>query len=93
MKIKQTFITAVSVLAVAVAAKGIAAEIKTAGAAINACKSQAEKAHPDYQSSKVTKIKQRRGVFTIKLRIRAESEKLMTICEVNRAGEIIYEKL
>lgn len=93
MKIKQTLVTAVSAVAVFAAAQGIAAEVKTAGAAIDVCKEQAKTAHPDYKSSKVAKIKQRQGVFKIKLRIRSESEKVMALCEVSRDGEVKYEKI
>ena len=69
-----------------------AATIKTAGQALTLCKSQAEKAHPGYKRSKSTKIKQKRGVFKIKMKVITENESLATYCEVTKDGSISYAK-
>jgi len=69
-----------------------AATIKTAGQAMGLCKEQAEKAHPDYKRSKSTNIKQKRGVFKIKMKVVTESETLKVLCEVAKDGTITYAK-
>lgn len=70
-----------------------AADIKTAGQAMSLCKAQAEKAHPGYQRSKSTKIKQTRGVFKIKMKVVTENESITTFCEVAKDGAISYAKV
>lgn len=67
-------------------------DINTAGQASSLCKAQAEKAHPDYKRSKSVKIKQTRGVFKIKMKVVTETESLITLCEVNKSGEVSYAK-
>lgn len=69
-----------------------AAQIKTAGQAMSLCKAQAEKAHPNYQRSKSTKIKQSRGVFKIKMKVVTSDESLTTLCDVKKDGTISYSK-
>jgi len=69
-----------------------AANIKTAGQAMTLCKAQAEKAHPEYQRSKSTKIKQTRGVVKIKMKGITKNESFTTFCEVNKDGEVSYAK-
>lgn len=73
-------------------ASSSAAEIKTAGQAMSLCKAQAEKAHPSYQRSKSTKIKQTRGVFKIKMKVITSEESLTTLCEVTKDGTVSYSK-
>jgi len=69
-----------------------AASINTAGQAMTLCKAQAEKAHPGYQRSKSTKIKQRRGVYKIKMKVVTADESITTFCEVSKDGTISYAK-
>jgi hypothetical protein len=69
-----------------------ASDIKTAGQAMTLCTSQAEKAHPGYQRSKSAKIKQRRGVFKIKMKVVTENDSLTTYCEVTKDGTVSYTK-
>ena len=70
----------------------LAADVKTAGQAMSLCKSQAEKAHPGYERSKSTKIKQTRGVFKIKMKVITANASLTTLCEVTRDGTVSYAK-
>jgi hypothetical protein len=67
-------------------------QIKTAGQAMTICTSQAEKAHPGYERSKSTKIKQTRGVFKIKMKVVTANESLTTFCEVTKDGTVSYAK-
>ncbi len=71
---------------------GNAAQVKTAGQAMTLCKAQAEKAHPGYQRSRSTKIKQSRGVFKIKLKVTTADDSLVTFCDVQKDGTVSYAK-
>lgn len=69
-----------------------AAQIKTAGQAMTLCKAHATKAHPDYKRSKSTNIKQKRGVFKIKMKVVTTKESISTFCEVAKDGAVSYTK-
>jgi len=73
-------------------ANSYAASVKTAGQAMALCTEEAEKAHPDYKRSKSKNIKQKRGVFTIKLKVVTESGSVKTVCEVDKEGTVTYTK-
>jgi len=73
-------------------ANSYAQEINTAGQAMTLCTSQAEKAHPGYQRSKSLKIKQRRGIFKIKMKVVTKEDSLITFCEVAKDGTVSYAK-
>jgi len=69
-----------------------AAEVKTAGQAMSLCTAQAKATHSDYKRSKSTKIKQRRGVFKIKLKVITESGSVNSLCEVTKEGSVTYSE-
>jgi hypothetical protein len=74
-------------------ATSAAGNINSAGQAMSLCKAQAEKAHPGYERSKSTQIKQSRGVFKIKMKVITSEESVKTICEVSKDGTISYSKI
>jgi len=67
-------------------------EVKTSATALTLCKAEAELAHPGYQRSDHKKIKQLRGKFKINLRVKTETGKINTVCEITKDGEITYTK-
>jgi hypothetical protein len=73
-------------------ANSYADDVETAGQAMTLCTSQAEKAHPDYQRSKSLKIKQRRGVFKIKMKVVTQDDSVIALCEVTKDGAVSYAK-
>lgn len=95
MKNSTTLTLASSIFAASLlfSATSIAAQVKTAGQAMTLCKAQAEKAHPEYLRSKSTKIKQSRGVFKIKMKVITPDQSLVTLCEVNKDGTVLYAKV
>lgn len=73
-------------------ANSYADEVETAGQAMTLCTAQAEKAHPGYERSKSLKIKQRRGVYKIKMKVVTQDDSLVTLCEVTKDGTVSYAK-
>lgn len=67
-----------------------AAQIKTAGQAMSLCKAHATKTHADYKRSKSTNIKQKRGVYKIKMKVVTKQESISTLCEVTKDGTVSY---
>ncbi|MFT6408304.1 MAG: hypothetical protein ACJAQ6_001722 [Arenicella sp.] len=94
MKNSTTLTLAASLLTAGLlfSATSSAADVKTAGQAMSLCKSQAEKAHPGYERSKSTKIKQSRGVFKIRMKVITADESLTAFCEVTKDGTVSYAK-
>ena len=70
-----------------------AATVNSAGQAMSLCKAQAEKAHPGYERSKSTQIKQSRGVFKIKMKVITTEESVKTVCKVAKDGTVTYAKI
>jgi len=69
-----------------------AESVEIAGQAIGLCKEQAKKAHPDYQQSKSMDIRQKPGIFIIKMKVVTESESIRIVCTVDKDGTITYAK-
>ena len=94
MKNSNTLKLAASLLIASLtfSANSYADDVNTAGQAMTLCTSQAEKAHLGYQRSKSLKIKQRRGVFKIKMKVVTQDDSLITLCEVTKDGTVSYAK-
>ena len=94
MKNSNTFKLAASLLTAGLifSTNSYAESVDTAGQAMTLCTSQAEKAHPGYQRSKSLRIKQRRGVFKIKMKVVTNDDSLVTFCEVTKDGTVSYAK-
>lgn len=89
--LKSTILTT-GLLVTGLLATSASASITSPGQATGLCKAQAEKAHPDYKRSKLVKIKQKRGIFKIKLRVVTETESITTFCDVTKDGDVSYSK-
>lgn len=70
-----------------------AAKVETAGQAISICKTEAINANPNYKRSKITKIKQTRGAFKIKMKVINETETVKAQCEIDKDGIATYSKI
>jgi len=92
MKVFQlNFISLLLMVSVLFSSSIFAQDSLNAGQAVTLCKEEIAERHADHSRSKTSNIKERRGIFNIKLRVYLAEKSIVANCTVNQDGTVILE--